>query len=41
MLQQLGLKIQLGHNGKHCPFPSADVVGFIVVDTSGIHQVNL
>ena len=40
-LQQLGLKIQLGHEGEPCPFPCADTVAFTVVDTSGIHTVNV
>ena len=40
-LQQLGLKIQLGHNGRPCPSPCADTVVFTVIDTSGIHDINV
>ena len=40
-LQQLGLKIQLGHDGEPCPLPCADTVIFTIVDTSGIHDVDV
>jgi len=40
-LQQLGLKVQLGHDGDLCQFPSADTVDFTVIDTSGVHNVTV
>ena len=40
-LHSLGLVIQLGHEGDHCPQPSTINCGFTVVDTTGIHTINL
>lgn len=33
--------IQLGHEGDRCPQPSAINRGFTVVDTTGVHTINL
>ena len=40
-LHSLGLVIQLGHEGDHCPQPSTINHGFTMVDTTGIHTINL
>ena len=39
-LQALGLIVQLGHNGSSCSSPGL-VQNFTIVDSSGIHQINL
>lgn len=40
-LAELGLRIQLGHDGGTCPCPARGPKGFIVFDTSGAHTVNV
>ena len=40
-LKDLGLCIQLGHDGPNCPSPGPIHFDFVVVDTSGVHVVNL
>lgn len=41
-LKDLGLVIQLGHPpGRRCPSPALAPAGFVVIDTNGMHAVNL
>ncbi|KAL0568106.1 hypothetical protein V5O48_013884 [Marasmius crinis-equi] len=40
-LRELGLKIQLNHLSGRCPNPSACYRHLLVIDTTGIHRVNL
>ena len=40
-LKDLGLCIQLGHDGQSCQSPSTVHYNFVVVDVSGIHLVNI
>ncbi|PPQ72950.1 hypothetical protein CVT25_004566 [Psilocybe cyanescens] len=40
-LCNLGLRIQLGHDGGQCPLPVLGPQNFIVFDLSGAHQVNV
>lgn len=41
-LRKLGLCVQLGHGGLPCEFQiRSDNFGFVVIDTNGIHQVNI
>jgi CxC2 like cysteine cluster associated with KDZ transposases len=40
-LKELGLIVQLGHHGGHCPFPGESRSDFTVVHTNGLHRVNV
>lgn len=40
-LQNLGLRVQLGHGGSSCPLPSAGPEHFCVLDTSGVHYISV
>ena len=40
MLSELGLRVQLGHDGRPCPCPSRGLQNFLVFDLSGAHPVN-
>lgn len=40
-LQEIGLRVNLGHRGSICPSPSGHVDDFIVCDTSGIHRITV
>ncbi|KAI0039074.1 hypothetical protein FA95DRAFT_1504685 [Auriscalpium vulgare] len=40
-LQQLGLRVQLGHDGLPCPSPHERRAPLVVIDVSGIHEVNV
>jgi hypothetical protein len=40
-LKSLGIKVHLGHNGGLCPMPGNIVENFTVVDTNGIHSVDI
>lgn len=40
-LFDLGLKVQLGHNGGPCAFPMSQQRPIVVVHTNGIHKVNV
>lgn len=40
-LASLGLRFQLGHDGKSCPCPEPGPRGFMVFDNSGAHSVNV
>jgi hypothetical protein len=40
-LQELGLVLQLGHGGAPCKSPGETIDNFTVVDTSGVHTVNV
>lgn len=40
-LQNIGLKIQLGHDGADCAAPAAKSTDFEVLDTSGQHTITL
>jgi len=40
-LSNLGLWIQLGHDGASCPCPCPGPQGFMVFDVSGAHYVNI
>lgn len=41
MLSDLGLRVQLGHDGGTCPCPSPGHSLFTVIDISGIHRVQI
>ena len=40
-LQKLGLQIQLDHGGLPCEFQICGKKDFVVIDTYGIHQINI
>jgi hypothetical protein len=41
-LQNLGLRVQLGHApGRHCPTKENGHKNFVVIDSNGIHSVNV
>jgi hypothetical protein len=40
-LRNLGLRLQLGHEGSACPCPSAGPPGFMIFDNSGVHSMNI
>jgi hypothetical protein len=40
-LQNLGLRMQLGHGGSACPCPSPGLPGFMIFDNSGVHSMNI
>ena len=40
-LQKLGLHIQLGHSGLFCEFQIRGEKDFVIIDTYGIHQINI
>ncbi|KAI0696131.1 hypothetical protein C8T65DRAFT_583713 [Cerioporus squamosus] len=40
-LHDQGLVVQLGHNGSECPNPSHTTGRLVVVDITGIHEVNV
>lgn len=40
-LQQIGLRVQLGHGGGVCPHPKAAHNDFTVFDISGYHKISL
>jgi hypothetical protein len=41
-LQELGLRVQLGHSvGRRCPTAESGHKDFAVIDTNGIHHVNV
>lgn len=40
-LSTLGLRIQLGHEGRRCSMPVPASSNFLVFDVSGVHQVNV
>ncbi|KAJ7846654.1 hypothetical protein B0H13DRAFT_2238871 [Mycena leptocephala] len=39
-LRKLGLVFQVGHEGKPCPSPADAIRAMVVIDTTGIHEVN-
>ncbi|KAJ8518864.1 hypothetical protein ONZ45_g4098 [Pleurotus djamor] len=38
-LREMGLRVQLGHGGSHCPVPEAAAKSFTVIHTNGLHTV--
>ncbi|KAI0037791.1 hypothetical protein FA95DRAFT_1585548 [Auriscalpium vulgare] len=40
-LHQLGLRIQLGHDGAPCPVPFCRASPIVVIDVTGIHEVSI
>jgi hypothetical protein len=40
-LRDVGMVVQLGHDGMECPAPGPLQLNFPVVDTSGVHFINI
>ena len=40
-LKALGVRIFLGHNGAPCPVPAERIKDFTIVDTNGVHAVDM